>query len=73
MSTTPLPELGQRAKAAARLLATLPTSVKDEALVLAADRLVEGRDEILTRERHRRRPLARDGCDGDCGRSTAPQ
>ncbi len=48
MSTTPLPELGQRAKAAARLLATLPTSVKDEALVLAADRLVEGRDEILS-------------------------
>jgi glutamate-5-semialdehyde dehydrogenase len=48
MSTTPLPELGQRAKAAARLLATLPTSVKDEALVLAADRLVEGCDEILS-------------------------
>src|ERR1017187_2060714 len=48
MSTTSLPDLGQRAKAAARLLATLSSSAKDEALVLAADRLSARSDEILS-------------------------
>ncbi len=48
MSTTSLPDLGQRAKAAARLLAVLPSSAKDEALVSAADRLVDRSDEILS-------------------------
>ena len=48
MSTTSLPELGLRAKAAARLLATLSSSAKNEALVLAADRLVARSDEILS-------------------------
>ena len=48
MPTTSLPDLGQRAKAAARLLAVLPSSAKDEALVLAADRLIDRSDEILS-------------------------
>ena len=48
MSTTSLPELGLRAKAAARLLATLSSSAKNEALALAADRLVARSDEILS-------------------------
>src|ERR1035438_4103433 len=48
MPTTSLPDLGQRAKAAARLLATLSSSAKDEALVLAADRLSARSDEILS-------------------------
>ena len=41
-SPTPIAELGARAKAAARLLATAPTSAKDAALLAAADLLVEG-------------------------------
>ena len=48
MSAIPLPELGRRAKAAARLLAPVLSSAKDEALVLAADRLVDRSDEILS-------------------------
>ena len=48
MSTTSLPELGLRAKAAARLLATLSSSAKNEALALAADRLAARSDEILS-------------------------
>jgi len=48
MSTTSLQELGLRAKAAARLLATLSSSAKNEALVSAADRLAARSDEILS-------------------------
>jgi glutamate-5-semialdehyde dehydrogenase len=48
MSTISLPDLGRRAKAAARVLATLPSSAKDEALALAADRLADRCDEILS-------------------------
>ena len=48
MSTTSLPDLGRRAKAASRLLATLSSSSKDEALSLAADRLSARSDEILS-------------------------
>ncbi|MGO9582276.1 MAG: glutamate-5-semialdehyde dehydrogenase [Acidimicrobiales bacterium] len=48
MSTISLPDLGRRAKAAARVLATLPSSTKDEALALAADRLADRCDEILS-------------------------
>jgi glutamate-5-semialdehyde dehydrogenase len=40
-------ELGQRARAASRVLALLPTSVKDAALLAAADRLVDRTDEVL--------------------------
>ncbi len=46
MSTTPLPELGRRAKAAARTLATLCSAEKDEALIAAADGLLAA---LLTR------------------------
>jgi glutamate-5-semialdehyde dehydrogenase len=48
MSAIPLPQLGRRAKAAARLLAPVSSSAKDEALVLAADRLADRSDEILS-------------------------
>jgi len=48
MSTTPLPELGRRAKAAARTLATLWSAQKDEALIAAADGLNARSDEILS-------------------------
>jgi glutamate-5-semialdehyde dehydrogenase len=48
MSTVPLADLARRAKVAARLIATLPSAVKDEALVLAADRLSSRSDEILS-------------------------
>jgi glutamate-5-semialdehyde dehydrogenase len=40
-------ELGQRAKAASHVLATASSEVKDSALVVAADLLVERSDEIL--------------------------
>jgi glutamate-5-semialdehyde dehydrogenase len=42
-----LPELGRRAQAAARVLATASTAAKDAALLAAADLLVERTDEIL--------------------------
>ncbi len=48
MSAVPLPELGRRAKAAARLLAPVLSSAKNEALVSAADRLADRSDEILS-------------------------
>jgi glutamate-5-semialdehyde dehydrogenase len=48
MSTISLPDLGRRAKAAARVIATSPSSTKDEALALAADRLADCCDEILS-------------------------
>ncbi len=48
MSNTSLPDLGRRAREAARLLAALSSSAKDEALVSAADRLVDRSDEILS-------------------------
>jgi glutamate-5-semialdehyde dehydrogenase len=47
MGTTPIAELGKRAKAASRVLATATTSVKDDALLAAAERLLERADEIL--------------------------
>ncbi len=43
----PIPELGRRAKAAARVLATTATAAKDEALVLGAELLVAHTDELL--------------------------
>jgi glutamate-5-semialdehyde dehydrogenase len=48
MSSTSLSDLGPRAKAAARSLATLSSSAKDEALLLAADRLADRSEEILS-------------------------
>jgi glutamate-5-semialdehyde dehydrogenase len=48
MSTVSLPDLGRRAKAAARLLATVSSSAKNDALAQAADHLVERSDEILS-------------------------
>lgn len=48
MTTTPIPELGRRAKAAARTLATASTAVKDDALRAAADLLVARTDDLLT-------------------------
>ncbi len=47
MTPTPLPELGRRAKAASRLLATASTATKDAALAAAADLLVQRATEIL--------------------------
>src|SRR5215210_6358968 len=43
----PLPELGRRAKAASRLLATASTATKDAALVAAADLLGQRAPDIL--------------------------
>jgi len=47
MATTPLSELGRRAKSASRALATAPGGVKDTALRLAADLLEQRRADIL--------------------------
>ena len=43
----PVAELGRRAKAASRILATASTSAKDAALAAAADLLVQRTDDIL--------------------------
>ena len=48
MPTTPIAELGRRAKAASRVLATADTGTKDAALLAAADLLVERSADILT-------------------------
>jgi glutamate-5-semialdehyde dehydrogenase len=47
-----LTEIGQRAKAAARKLATLSTDVKNAALLAMADALVAHQDEILRANQH---------------------
>jgi glutamate-5-semialdehyde dehydrogenase len=47
MPTTPIAELGRRAKAASRVLATADTGTKDAALLAAADLLVERSADIL--------------------------
>ncbi len=47
MTTTPIPELGRRAKAASRVVATASTAAKDDALRAAADLLVARTAEIL--------------------------
>ena len=47
MSTSTIPELGHRAKAAGRVLATVSTEAKDAALLAAADLLVERTDDLL--------------------------
>ncbi|MCU1486752.1 MAG: glutamate-5-semialdehyde dehydrogenase [Actinomycetia bacterium] len=47
MTTDSLPELGRRAKAASRVLATASTAAKDAALLAAAELLVERTDEVL--------------------------
>jgi glutamate-5-semialdehyde dehydrogenase len=47
VGTTPLSELGRRAKAAARVLAGASTAAKDDALRAAADLLVERADDVL--------------------------
>jgi glutamate-5-semialdehyde dehydrogenase len=44
---TPIAELGRRAKAASRAVATASTAQKDEALLAAADRLLAHAEEIL--------------------------
>lgn len=55
-ATTGISELGHRAKAAARVLATASTAQKDEALLSAADALVAASDAILeANERDRSR------------------
>jgi glutamate-5-semialdehyde dehydrogenase len=46
-SATPVDQLGRRAKAASRTLATASTAEKDAALLAAADLLVERSDELL--------------------------
>ena len=46
-STTPIPELGRRAKAASRALATASSTQKDDALHAAADLLVARADAVL--------------------------
>jgi glutamate-5-semialdehyde dehydrogenase len=48
MGTTPIAELGARAKAASRAVATATTAAKDDALLAGAERLLERTDEILT-------------------------
>ena len=48
MATTELADLGRRAKTASRLLASVASSAKDEALGLAADRLTARSDELLS-------------------------
>jgi glutamate-5-semialdehyde dehydrogenase len=47
VTTDSLPELGRRAKAASRVLATASTAAKDAALLAAAELLVERSDEVL--------------------------
>lgn len=47
MSTTPIRELGQRAKAASRALALLSTSAKDAALYASADLLEDRVEQVL--------------------------
>jgi glutamate-5-semialdehyde dehydrogenase len=47
MGTTPIAELGRRAKAASRVLATVPTATKDDALLAAAERLLDRAEDIL--------------------------
>ena len=47
MPTDPIAELGSRAKAASRVLATASTAVKDAALLAAADLLLDRHAEIL--------------------------
>jgi glutamate-5-semialdehyde dehydrogenase len=47
MPTTPIAELGRRAKEASRVLATADTGTKDAALLAAADLLVERSADIL--------------------------
>ncbi len=47
MPLTPVAELGRRAKAAARVLATAPTAAKNAALHAAADLLAEREGEVL--------------------------
>jgi glutamate-5-semialdehyde dehydrogenase len=47
VTTAPLDELGRRAKAASRLLATASTAAKDAALLAAADLLVQRTDDVL--------------------------
>ena len=48
---TPVPELGRRAQAAARVLAGAPTAEKDTALLAAADLLVERAADVLAANR----------------------
>jgi len=47
MPVIPIAELGRRAKAASRVLAATSSAVKDEALAVAAELLVEGSPEVL--------------------------
>jgi glutamate-5-semialdehyde dehydrogenase len=47
MATTPIAELGRRAKAASRVVATATTAARDDALLAAAERLLDRADEIL--------------------------
>lgn len=46
-ASTPIPELGQRSKAASRVLATASTAQKNEALLVAAESLLGASDVIL--------------------------
>src|SRR5882757_3195924 len=45
--TTPVPELGRRAKAASRILAGASSAAKDEALLTAASLLEDRRSELM--------------------------
>jgi glutamate-5-semialdehyde dehydrogenase len=52
VESTPLADLGRRAKAAARVLATVSTEAKDHALRAAADLLVERSGDVLAANAH---------------------
>ncbi|CAN5777093.1 glutamate-5-semialdehyde dehydrogenase [soil metagenome] len=60
-ATTPIPELGWRAKAASRVLATAPTTQKDAGLLAAADLLGDRTGDLLTANAH---DVARAEADG---------
>ena len=53
-TVTSIAELGRRAKAASRVLATASTAAKDDALRAAADLLVDRTDEVLAANADRR-------------------
>lgn len=52
MTADPIADLGGRAKAASRVLASASTEVKDAALLSAADLLLDRRDEVLEANAH---------------------
>jgi glutamate-5-semialdehyde dehydrogenase len=69
MATTPVPELGRRAQAASRVLATAPGAAKDTALRLAADLLEQhGADILEANDQDLRRAQAEGATDTELDR-----